>query len=249
MSVLLQHRALRILWQLPVTYYFALLWGLSRCWEYTLIFLILWPLPTLTPAYVLKIHIHATCSHSTALHYTILLWAPVGAVRLPLSNVWCVTSLGVSYPLLPQVHELLEGMGFVCLSSVRSPAQDLWLWILVEWMFKPSFIDSKCLKQCDAKSSFSWKSEVVLQCVVLVWGQTLGCALYGVSMMWGMVYLNLCVHSFPQKGPLTQGTWIHALDVDDCFKIYFLTSFSGRKFPRFWTVPTLEEWIGHCFLL
>ena len=94
MSDLLQHRALRIPWQLPVTSYFAPLQGPSLCWEYTLIFLILWPLPTLTPAYLLKIHIHATCSHSTALCYTTLLWAPVGAVRLPLSNIWCVTVLG-----------------------------------------------------------------------------------------------------------------------------------------------------------
>ena len=87
MSVLLQHRVLRILWYLPVTSYFAPLWGPSLWWEYTLIFLILWPLPALTSAYLLKIHIHATCSHSTALCYTTLLWAPVGAVWLPLSNV------------------------------------------------------------------------------------------------------------------------------------------------------------------
>ena len=245
MSVLLQHSVLRILWYLPVTSYFAPLRGPSLLWEYTLIFLILWPLPTLTSAYLLKIHIHATCSHSTALCYTTLLWAPVGAVWLPLSNVLVCHSLGVSYSVPPQVHELLEVMGCVFLSSVRSLAQDLWFWMHVEWMFKLSLIGPKCLKKCDSKSSFSWKSEVVLKSVVLVWGQTSGCALCSVSMMWGIVYL--C--PLPWKGPLTQDTWIHALDVDDCFKIYFLLSFPERKFPRFCKVPILEEWIWHHFLL
>ena len=73
MSVLLQHRVLRILWFLPVTSYIAPLQGPSLLWEYALIFLILWPLPTLTSAYLLKIHIHATCCHSTAPCYTTLL--------------------------------------------------------------------------------------------------------------------------------------------------------------------------------
>lgn len=202
MCVLLQHRALRILWQLPVTSYFAPLWGPSLSWEYTLIFLILWLLPTLTPAYLLKIHIHATCSHSTAPCYTSLICAPVGAVWLPLSNVLVCHSFGVSYSLHLQVHELLEVMGCVFLSSVRSLVQDLWFWMLVEWMFKLSLIGPKCLKKCDSKSSSSWKSEVVLQSVVLVWGQTSGCALCSVPMMWGIVYL------YPlSKGATHTGRW------------------------------------------
>ena len=44
-------------------------------------------------------------------------------------------------------------------------------------------------------------------------------------------------------------TWIHALNVDASFKMSFLLSFSGKKFPRFWKVPTLGAWIWHHFLL
>ena len=50
----------------------------------------------------------------------------MGAVRLPLSNVLLSHSFGVSYSLPPQVHELLEVMGCVFLSSVRGLAQDFW---------------------------------------------------------------------------------------------------------------------------
>ena len=59
-----------------------------------------------------------------------------------------------------------------------------------------------------------------MKCVVLGLGQSPKCALYSVFMMWGMVHLNLCPLS--RKGPLTQGTWIHSLDVDASFKIYSL---------------------------
>ena len=39
------------------------------------------------------------------------------------------------------------------------------------------------------------------------------------------------------------------LEVDASFKTYFVLSFPGRKFPRFWKVPTLGAWILHHFLL
>ena len=167
MSVLLQHRVLRILWQLPVPSYFAPLWGppssgnillaslfpglcqpwlqltFSRCAFMQLV---------LTPLF----HVTQLCSE--------LLW---GLCRLPLSNVLVCHSSGVSYSLPPQVHELLEGMGCVFLSSVRSPAQDLWFWMLVEWMFKPSLIGPKCLKKYDTKSSLVGR--VKLCCSVWSW--------------------------------------------------------------------------------
>ena len=38
--------------------------------------------------------------------------------------------------LIFQVHELLEGTSSLFLSSSRYPVQDLWLQMLVEWMFK-----------------------------------------------------------------------------------------------------------------
>ena len=42
-----------------------------------------------------------------------------------------------------------------------------------------------------------------MQCVVLVLGRLLSVHYANVSMMWGMVYLNLCL--LLRKGPLTQG--------------------------------------------
>ena len=39
------------------------------------------------------------------------------------------------------------------------------------------------------------------------------------------------------------------LDINTSFKTYFVLSFPGRKFPRFWKVPTLGAWIWHHFLV
>ena len=133
MSVLLQHRVLRILWYLPVTSYFAPLWGPSLWWEYTLIFLILWPLPTLTSAYLLKIHIHATCSHSTAPCYTTLLWTPVGALCGCLCLMsWCVTVLGC---LILFLHKFMSSWRWWAVSFVICAEPDPGLVVLnVCWM-------------------------------------------------------------------------------------------------------------------
>ena len=83
--------------------------------------------------------------------------------------------------------------------------------------------------------------------VVLVLGRPLSVHYANVSMMWGVVYLNLC--PFPRKGPLTQGTEFMSCMLMLLIKplSYFL--FTVRKFPRFWKVPTLGAWIWHRFSL
>ena len=100
---------------------------------------------------------------------------------------------------------------------------------------------------CDRKPPFTWKSEVGMKCVVLVSGRPLSVHYANVSMMWWMVYLNLC--PFPRKGPLTQGTEFMSCMLMLLIKplSYFL--FTVRKFPRFWKVPTLGAWIWHHFSL
>ena len=88
---------------------------------------------------------------------------------------------------------------------------------------------------------------MVLQCVILVSGRPLSVHYANVSMMWRMVYLNLC--PFPRKGPLTHGTEFMSFMLMLLIKplSYFL--FTVRKFPRFWKVPTLGAWIWHHFSL
>ena len=58
-----------------------------------------------------------------------------------------------------------------------------------------------------------------MQCVVLVSGQTPGCALCSVSLTWGMVYLN--PSPLPRKGPHSHrvlNPWVDGVP----FKTYFL---------------------------
>lgn len=112
-------------------------------------------------------------------------------------------------------------------------------------MFKPSLIDPKCLK-CDTKPLFSWKSEVVMECVVFVSGRPPGvhCVVSPWCEGW---FIFICVHS------LGRGHSHRALEFMSWMLMLLLKSisysFPGRKFPRFWEVPTLEEWIWHRFLL
>ena len=78
-------------------------------------------------------------------------------------------------------------------------------------------------------------------------GRSLDVDYANVSMMWGMVYFNLCL--LPRKGPLTRT--LNSCLVCWCFffKSYVLLSFLERKFPRFWEVPTLGAWIWQHFSL
>ena len=131
------------------------------------------------------------------------------------------------------------------MSFCEEPGTGLWLWMLNECS-NPVWLTRNICK-CDIKPPFTWKSEVVMQCVVLVSGRHLSVHYANVSMMWGMFYLNLC--PFPRKGPLTQGTEFVSCMLTLLIKplSYFL--FTVRKFPRFWEVPTLGAWIWHHFSL
>ena len=98
----------------------------------------------LTPAHILRILVCVTCPDSTALGYTPLRWALEGAVLTASIYCLCVSQFwGVLFSSLTSTWA--PGGDRLCL-SVRSPAQDLWLWMFVEWMFKPHLIDPECLK-------------------------------------------------------------------------------------------------------
>ena len=77
------------------------------------------------------------------------------------------------------------------------------------------------------------------------WPQGVCCRIFPRCNGW--FYLNLC--PLLRKGPHEKGTWIHDFNVSASFETYILLSFPGRKSPRFWEVPTLEEWIWRHFSL
>lgn len=125
--LILQHRVLRILWQHRVTSHFAPLWvPLPLLGIHSSYFFSGLRQARLTPAHLLRVHVRVTCPDSIAPSYTPLLCAPAGAVLAPLSNVLVSHNFGVVFSILLWVCQLLEGMGCVFLSSVRSPAQDFW---------------------------------------------------------------------------------------------------------------------------
>ena len=81
----------------------------------------------LTPTHLLRVHVCVTCPDSTALGYTPLLWAPMGDV-LTVS----VYHLPILWLLILFPHRFMSPGGDRLCLSVRSPAQDLWLWMLNE---------------------------------------------------------------------------------------------------------------------
>ena len=62
------------------------------------------------------------------------------------------------------------------------------------------------------------------------------------------LFILICVHSL-ERGHSPRALefmpWMSMIVLKSVLKLLFL----GRKFPRFWKVPTLEEWIWHHFLL
>ena len=91
------------------------------------------------------------------------------------------------------------GGGHFFLSSMRSPTQDMWLWMLVECMFKSCHIEPNFFKVWqDIKTSFSWKSEVVMKCVVLDLEQNPRCALW-VSPWHDWWFTLIYVHSLKRS--------------------------------------------------
>ena len=94
---------------LPCSFFF----GLLQAW--------------LTPTHLLRVHVGVTCPDSTALGYMPLLWAPMGAVL-----TICVYYLPILWLLILFPHRFMSPWGDRLCLSVRSPAQDLWLWMLNE---------------------------------------------------------------------------------------------------------------------
>ena len=90
---------------------------------------------------IFRVHVCVTCPDSTALGYMPLLWAPMGAV-LTIS----VYYVPILWLLILFPHRFMSPGGDRLCLSVRSLAQDLWLWMFVKWMFKPSLTDAECLK-------------------------------------------------------------------------------------------------------
>ena len=186
---------------------------------------------------IFRVHVCVTCPDSTAPSYIFQLWAPLGAVMT--ISVYCLLILWL---LGLFAHKFMSAWRGQAVSFCEEPGTDLWLWKFVEWMSDWP----KIVWNCDRKP-LTWKSEVGMKCVVLVSARPLSVHYANVSMMWRMVYLNLC--PFSRKGPLTQGTEFMSCILMLLIKplSYFL--FTVRKFPRFWKVPTLEAWIWHHFSL
>ena len=163
--------------------------GPSLCWEYTSFFLLLWPPPSLIDSSSSSQgpRVSMTCPDSTAQSCTPLLWAPLGAVLTV--SVHCLPSFLVANSLLQHVHEPLEGTGCVFLWGAWPRTCDYEC--LLNECSNPVWLMQNVWK-CDIKPPFTWKIEVVMQCVILVLGNP-ECAQCSISMRWGMVYL--CVHS------------------------------------------------------
>ena len=130
-----------------------------------------------------------------------------GLCWLPLSIVFVSHNFGVSYSLPSQVHEPLEGTGCVFLWGAQHRTCDYEC--LLSECSNPIWLTQNVWK-CDIKPPFTWKSEVVMKCVVLVSRRVPGVH-FVVSPWWmtrrfilRMVYINLCL--LPRKGPLTWGT-------------------------------------------
>ena len=174
---------------LPCHLIFAPLWGPSICWEYTPIFLLLWP-----PDWLQLIFSGSTC---VWLALTPLLWGTrlcsgllQGLCWLTLSIAFVSHNLGMSYSLPSQVHEPLEGTGCVFLWGAQH--RTCYYECLLNECSNPIWWTQNVWK-CDIKPPFTWKSEVVMKCVVLVPGRTPG--VHCVMSPWCEGWLiSICVY-------------------------------------------------------
>ena len=90
---------------------------------------------------IFRVHMYVTCLDSTAPSYISQLWAPLGAVMTV--SVCC---LPILWLLILFTHKFMSTWRGKDKSFCEEPGTDLWLWMFVEWMIKPSMIDLKCLQ-------------------------------------------------------------------------------------------------------
>ena len=91
--------------------------------------------------FIFRVHVCVTCPDSTAPSYISQLWAPLGAVMTV--SVCC---LPILWLLILFAHKFMSAWRGKDMCFCEEPGTDLWLWMFVEWMIKPSMIDLKCLQ-------------------------------------------------------------------------------------------------------
>ena len=153
----------------------------------------------LTPTHLLRVHVCVTCPDSIALGYMPLLWAPMGAV-LTVS----VYSLPILWLLILFPHRFMSPWRGQVVSFCEAPSTGLvimnacWMNVQTPSDWPRMFASVTLILPLLERVKWWWN--------LWSWcrGRPLGVHYANVSMMWGIVYFNLCL--LPRKGPLTWGT-------------------------------------------
>ena len=192
---------------------------------------------------IFRVHVCVTCPDSTAPSYISQLWAPLGAVMTV--SVYC---LPILWLLILFAHKFMSAWRGKDMSFCEEPGTDSSVIMNVCWMNDQTQYDWPEMF-ASVTLSLLLLERVKWWCSVWSWCQadTWVCTML-MSPWCEECFILICVHSL-ERGhsprALELMPWMSMIVLKSVLKLLFL----GRKFPRFWKVPTLEEWIWHHFLL